>query len=60
MPSHKPTKDRNPKNDRSLSAFAEDANAGGSKATAAKTKNRFIDVPPSIEATSVTTSTGPV
>jgi hypothetical protein len=41
MPSHKPTNDRKPKNDRSLAAFAEDANASGSRATKARTKNRF-------------------
>jgi hypothetical protein len=60
MPSHKPTKDRKPKNDRSLSASAEDMDDSGRKAMEARTKRRFNDVLPSIEAASVTTSAAPV
>jgi hypothetical protein len=52
--------DRKPKNGRSLSAFAEDGTASGSKVAEARTKSSFIDALPSIEAASVTTSTAPV
>jgi hypothetical protein len=54
-PSHRPT------NDRSLSACAEDADATGSKATKAKTRNRLIEPSLSVEFTSLQrTSAGPV
>jgi hypothetical protein len=46
MPSHKPMNDRKPRNERSLTAFAEDTSASGSKATEARTKDRFIEALP--------------
>ena len=56
MPSHKPVNDRRPKDDLSPSACAENANASGSRATAARSRNRLIGVSHSNKGVFVTTS----